>query len=466
MASAPPLPDDLRDCEHEFLLSGNSGLAHEPLVELLGTFGLRQGNFGATKHPAVMWVEPVNERYARECFGVPCGMKNMLDEGKNVIRFKSELFFNMQKQFPEETKKYMADTFVCEKYDWITKDDVFIVKPVSGYGGKGITVVRGPDGILAARESARAQFRKSDVIMSRYITDPLLWQGRKFHIRMYLLAVVLRGQARTHLWPEGKMFTGGKPYVNDHFGDDSIHDTHAKSTDGDLFFPADLARGGIAESERLQQHIWEQMQEVMTCVSRVLLPHARGYCESLHACEVFGLDFLVRSDGRIVLMEVNDKVGYAFNSPATSAVPFSTKFFNWIRECVFAPLLASTPPPEPLFSCPAATTPVVAAGSGERPGPTAPRAAPHHQHRRQGSHWEGSRSSGDYRDKRQQEHAAKDRADGEKRMRREETSDNSRRDDRRGRSRSRSRSPEHHSRRSPDRRSGTDRFRDDRHQRR
>lgn len=97
------------------------------------------------------------------------------------------------------------------------------------------------------------------------------------------------------------------------------------------------------------------MRTAAGCVARVLLPHARPYAESRYAFEVFGMDFLVRADGTPCLVEVNDKVGYGFLRPDKHAEAFSEAYFDWIRRCVYDPLLlGSKPEEEPLYECRAA----------------------------------------------------------------------------------------------------------------
>ena len=59
------------------------------------------------------------------------------------------------------------------------------------------------------------------------ITNPMLWQNRKFH---------------WSFWNRGKIFTAAEHYNENPatFRDSRIHDTHGKTTPCDIYFPEDL----------------------------------------------------------------------------------------------------------------------------------------------------------------------------------------------------------------------------------
>lgn len=355
---------DLRGFQQRFILSASDPeqLVHTRFLEHAATLHLeelRLASYDRAPRVMLVWAEMQELKnggfqYQRGLYKVHCALKNILGEGKGVVCQKDRLHEALAREFPDEAHRLIAETFPCDRPPAVQPDDVFIFRPVDVFGGVGITIMRGPgkDDIARAVEHARVETRRvmpraqPRVIMSRYVADVLLWGGRKFHLRAYFLAVVARGVFRTHLWEMGNILTAAKPFVCDLYGDAGVHDTHLGSTDGDPLFPADLARGGVTAEQWATIHA--AMCHALKRVSAVLQPHARPYEESLHAFEVFGVDFLVRRDLGVVVMEVNDKVGYGFNNQADN-VPFSERYFDWIYATVLAPVLAGAPSPAPLF---------------------------------------------------------------------------------------------------------------------
>lgn len=364
-ARSSELASDLRDYEPLFILSGSipEQLVHTRFYEhaaQLHLTELKRVDYQRAPRVMLVWAEMQELKnggfqYERGLYKVHCALKNILGPGKSLICQKDRLHENLARAYPEEAARFIAETYPCDKPPAVGDEDVFIFRPVDVFGGVGITIIRGPrsSDIARAVEHARRETLRvmpraqPRVIMSRYVADVLLWGGRKFHLRTYFAAVVARGVFRTHLWDEGNILTAAQPYVCDRYGDAGVHDTHLGSTDGDPLFPADLARGGVTAEQWATIHA--AICHVLRRVSALLQPHAQPFEESLHAFEVFGADILVRRDLSVVLMEVNDKIGYGFNNQADN-VPFSQRYFDWVHETVLAPVLAGTPPPSPLFS--------------------------------------------------------------------------------------------------------------------
>ena len=345
----------IKKYDKTFVISGDSGLDKSELIKCLTEdFGLRQVELGPNVgKPTVVWAEPENNRYVRDVFSVNCYIKNILNDAKDSIRLKDNLYENMKTMFPDVAKVHMARTLKCEPSIRVDRDDIFIVKPVSGYGGKGISIVTGNDGIEKARAYAQKQMGpKCNIIMSEYIKNPLLWNNKKFHIRMYLLVVANKIQCELHgsVWGEGKMFTALKDFELGNFQDMDIHDTHAKSTKGDLYFIEDFSKGTLSsytrgviedpsEVEKLQRNIMGQITVISQSIIRILWEKIGPHAESENAFEIFGMDYMVRDDGTVVLIEVNDKVGYAFNDQNQRSKEFSKGFFYWVCNRALASVI-------------------------------------------------------------------------------------------------------------------------------
>jgi hypothetical protein len=187
---------------------------------------------------------------------------------------------------------------------------VLIYRPAECGSGLGISTLKNPTAadMVRALEYGRAEamklkHRASNVLVSRYIGDLALWHGRKFHMRAYYLVTIVRGVVRAYLWERGDILAAAKPFVLDDFANKDIHDTHFDSTGGDFAFPRDLV-GPHGLTSEVYAAAWASMSAAMRHVSEILAPHAKSFEESVHAFEVFGVDFLLRADGSAILLEV------------------------------------------------------------------------------------------------------------------------------------------------------------------
>ncbi|MBA3904968.1 MAG: hypothetical protein C0522_15045, partial [Rhodocyclaceae bacterium] len=228
--------------------------------------------------------------------------------------------------------------------------DVFIIKPVGSRAGcgAGIQIVElTADGLAAGLDDAERRRRDvaaayGNAVLCRYVRAPMLWRGRKCHLRMYLL---VRGpplggaseDCHLEFWRQGKILTALKPYACAAYDDAAVHDSHGDTTDRNLFFPADLRDCHAAcvdacspptpDMLALEPDILAQIDAFVPHLKAVLVGGMRSrrtgaplwtYPESNFAYEVFGCDFLVdtahwQADATVTvrLLEINDKVGFA-----------------------------------------------------------------------------------------------------------------------------------------------------------
>jgi hypothetical protein len=241
---------------------------------------------------------------------------------------------------------------------------VYIVKPVGDLkvivgGGRDVYVI---DSVASLQHARQATARYPRTIVCDYIMDPWLLMDRKFHIRMYLLVrapgYTDRGQPvpfLASLFNEGTMHTAAAPYRAAEWGDKSIHDSHAKSTPHDLYFPYDLPT-----TPAIIDNIYADMNRAMHGVQHLLCETADSYPESTNAFEVLGVDFMIQGrpdQPRTVLIEINDHVGYTpvlrpdqhFSPHFTDFSPafagLSQRYWHWVYRLAIQPFFEDLPPP-------------------------------------------------------------------------------------------------------------------------
>jgi len=359
------------DKKFTYLILDNQGLYHDRLREILNDNSFKEVSkqqvlSSPNKFVNFFWMGQSNEegnRFDKELYQIKSTLKTLLwrDKshtlGKDVITNKQQLYLNMKKFFPEICAKHMAKTFVLKDIDSLQKiklndtDDelttittdtnsntttdsitsteknsksIFIVKPV-GHGacaGVGVTVVTNDKELQDIRKELCKKF--NNIIISEYIQNPLLYEGRKFHLRMYIL---INSDETWSFWERGKAMTAKLPYIKGDWTNKLIHDSHGETTPKDIYFPEDIL------PKDKYKFVYQQMHTILTAVAKIIKPHIKCYEESKYCCEVFGIDFMLTDDYVVKLIEINAEAGYgAKNEDKTKYKQYCSEYFDWFYK--------------------------------------------------------------------------------------------------------------------------------------
>jgi tubulin--tyrosine ligase len=203
----------------------------------------------------------------------------------------------------------------------------WILKPSITNKGAGIVFCADFDAVRAAVCAER------DVcawVLQRYEPAPLLLNPRspragdgahpahKFHVRLYVLAV---GALDVHVFREALLLFAPAPFAGAQFDDAAAHLTnscvgagHAAWHERDMVralseLPALLARDGVvadaAAGRAWAARAFRDMCAAVAHAFSALEGDVAGYMPAPLCFEVYGVDFLLTSDGRAVLLEFN-----------------------------------------------------------------------------------------------------------------------------------------------------------------
>jgi hypothetical protein len=280
-----------------------------------------------------------NSVYDKKYFNTPTYLINLLDENKKVITNKYNLYTNFEKQYPEICARYMAKTWNITKFDDNKLDgkSVFIVRPVGigAYSGVAVQVVTTNYELDKVLESALVKLAYyPKIIISEYIVNPMLWEGKKFHIRAYLLASIINDIYATWFYDFYEIFTAEKEYKQGDWHDMDIHDTHLKSVKKYILGPTDFEP---KMKTLFGKTIYPQMLDCMKYVSRLLEGHAKAFDNASNAFEVFGCDFMITDDYKLKLLEVNDHTGLSMADFPDRKDEFCKLYFGKIYDLVLKP---------------------------------------------------------------------------------------------------------------------------------
>ena len=328
------------------------------IIRYLKQYGLKFEEFYSTigTKPAFIFFaydEPFNTHLITQHYNTPAYCSNMLDSLDNINN-KSNLFFYLKKLYPDEYRNFIPDSFLLSQTTKYTPGKIYIARPVNeldpktgkkkivAFSGHDIIYITNPDTLAAAK---RLIGKYDNVLISDYISNPLLFKGLKFHLRVYLVITYLNSIVKTHFFPDSYIWTAGKPFVLDKFNDKAIHDTHYSSTDDDYLFSTDFNTDNMGHkiTTEMKTKLLEDMQAIMDKVSRVLVYGDTGvklYNNHKNGFQIEGIDIMINDNMQPILIECNGKPG--FSNRTKKGIELQKRLIAFLNKYALEPLFGST----------------------------------------------------------------------------------------------------------------------------
>ena len=188
-----------------------------------------------------------------------------------------------------------------DNYMWILKGD-------QSYGGSGNFIV-----------SNYSDFRrivnqyKFGFLLSKYLTKPLLFHRKKFHLRLYVINFIdNNNQIRVFFSKYGFMYTAKQEYINSNYDNKDIHDSHFKSTDTDYLFPNTfIDEYGMVNYRKVNS----QIIEIIRYISEIQIGKIKKFEKIPFSYNILGYDFIISEDYQVKLLEINTKTGLYTKTP-------------------------------------------------------------------------------------------------------------------------------------------------------
>jgi len=209
----------------------------------------------------------------------------------------------MYRQYRSRIDSFIPRT--CEYGNHSKLRGPVIVRPVgiSACGGKGVEV-------YASASEVKIESRPEWTwIVSEYITNPLLFDGYKFHLRMH---VVVTSNAKTII-PRGKILIAADKYTSQYL-DKNQSDTHTASTPRQYIFP----------EHAVEKFGYNSTLKLIAGCRKIFdytLPHVviKSQPESDDCYAVLGYDIIFDTNYNAWLIEINNCVGYGNCEPDNPA---------------------------------------------------------------------------------------------------------------------------------------------------
>lgn len=141
----------------------------KPLYDDLKHIGITK-SIDATKNHFIGFYIP------KEFYNTQFYIINMI-QNLNSILDKAQLFFSMKQYFPTYYQNCIPYSFQLTLESTIEQNDIYLAKPIFSEGGIGIINVINDATLKEAKQNLKIY--PEGIIMSKYITNPLLFKGKK-----------------------------------------------------------------------------------------------------------------------------------------------------------------------------------------------------------------------------------------------------------------------------------------------
>ena len=240
--------------------------------------------------------------YDKNLYNIESLLKNQVKIGDIFFTTKDKLYSvlgPLKKDYLLETYNFNS-TDVNKIEDKFDGEKIWIIKPSRGFQGMGIKI---STNYKELTKHLKINKQYKDWSLQEYISEPSLYNNRKFHIRFYIL---IDTDNNYYLCKYGWVALAKKMYTLTDFHDNDIHDTHFQPGGEKIYYP-DFLGNDSDNIDKINKKIREIIIDVKEKQSAV-----KCYPESTKCYEMLGMDVMLDSDLTIKLLEINTKIGMPF----------------------------------------------------------------------------------------------------------------------------------------------------------
>ena len=224
-----------------------------------------------------------------------------------IAGYENQEYLNFIERFKDIAKGKFSKEHIPENH---CQENIWLIKPANMNQGRGIEIFKN---LFEIENFLQTRPKNTYWVAQKYIEKPLLYYGRKFDIRMWVLVTA---KNEIFYYRKAYMRTSSSEYVMNNFNN-FVHltnnclqkygDNCGKFEDGNtlpletlqLYIDQQFPNLGIDVKKHIIPRMKDLIIDTILSVKKQLNPKKRKYC-----FELFGYDFLIDEDFRTWLLEV------------------------------------------------------------------------------------------------------------------------------------------------------------------
>ena len=263
---------------------------------------------GKDKNPDFLHVD-AGYHYDKSLYKYRTLLKNILVNNEDRVTNKDNLYKNLSQI--NGGKRYLMENHsvsINDKKDnykkYFKKDKLWIMKPVGtgAYAGTGIEILESYDDFLKYLDNMEEFIfmgkKFKNFVLQEYITNPLLYKGRKFHLRYHFICYNGEFLPIKNV----QVITASKKYKLEDFKNKDIHDTHFEGSLREVYFPHSFKELSKSEIDHINNQFIDCLEK---CTDLIKF---ECWSDAKNCYQTFGADFMILDDLSVKLLEINGKI--------------------------------------------------------------------------------------------------------------------------------------------------------------
>jgi len=269
-------------------------------------------------------------RLDKSFYDTPCRGMNMLTPASTaVVDDKATLGRLLAGQsFMPQNVEYSRGDDLAQALARFGGKVIFKPSALGYFSGRGVRVFDATN--ISEIKAYLANERAAKFTIQEYLTDVMLFRGKKFHFRCFFWVDMYGAHAT---WNEGEILTAKKKYDPEAINDPEIFISRGPFTGANIYISdhPEITAACTADGETFEH----QLRNITAAVAPLI--HGEKFPNCDYAFEVLALDIIPLASGRCMLSEVNTRVGFGANIPERNRrrqQKYSQDFYDWLLPLI------------------------------------------------------------------------------------------------------------------------------------
>lgn len=283
-------------------------------------------SYGNRNHPNYSKCEIVNQLQDVNPLG---NKKDQYNIHLNYYKMRPD-YIPLTISFNRNSLEELKQLFVSNPRD---EPSVYIVKPENSLSRTGVGIVRN---YLELMSHLDHYSDYKEWIIQDYIDNPLLFNNKKFHFRIYVIYVQTENSTTAYLSKNGFIYTANKEFESDTFDNDIV--LSGENSQKNVFYiPEDFTRS--FGKQTWDTIVFPQIVKITRETIRSTVEHLKCPIKKQKCFKILGYDILINNDYKCFLAEINARnVSYKYPNQK-----FKDTFYKNILKLVLSKTSLSTP---------------------------------------------------------------------------------------------------------------------------